>query len=153
MSDFGSVSPLSELLSRRYEIFGDFLLFEWLAVFVCPARFRDFLFFSMLLFEWSPNNKVRDVDRVQSKKGTLEKREKSKESALNSLSLSLFSAWVKKKSEGGREKERKKERKKKKERKETCVCVCVSLSPFSYLIKNAKFLYIRFVRRRLIHDG
>ena len=79
MSDFGSVSPLSELLSRRYEIFGDFLLFEWLAVFVCPARFRDFLFFSMLLFEWSPNNKVRDVDRVQSKKGTPKKRERSKE--------------------------------------------------------------------------
>ena len=110
-----------------------FFLFEWLAVFVCPARFRDFLFFSMLLFEWSPNNKVRDVDRVQSKKGTLEKSEKSKESALNSLSLSLFSAWVKKKSEGGREKERKKERKKKKERKETCgVCVSVSLSVFIF---------------------
>ena len=133
MSDFGSVSPLSELLSRRYEIFGDFLLFEWLAVFVCPARFRDFLFFSMLLFEWSPNNKVRDVDRVQSKKGTLEKSEKSKESALNSLSLSLFSAWVKKKKRGGKG-ERKKERKKEKERKKrnVCVCVCVSLSVFIF---------------------
>jgi len=115
----GNVSPLSELLSlgEDTKFFGDFLLFEW---WLCNRAhaFVIFYFFAARRVSGLPTT-VRDVDRVQSKKGTPQKREKSKEIAL--ITLSLFSACLgekKKRGEGTRE-----GKKRKKEKKRVCLSV------------------------------
>jgi hypothetical protein len=119
----GNVSPLSELLSlgEDTKFFGDFLLFEW---WLCNRAhaFVIFYFFAARRVSGLPTT-VRDVDRVQSKKGTPPKKKEKKVRKLHSDSLSLLCLLGEKKKARGRD-ERKKEKKEKKERKETCVSLC-----------------------------
>jgi len=111
-------------LGEDTKFFGDFLLFEW---WLCNRAhaFVIFYFFAARRVSGLPTT-VRDVDRVQSKKGTPKKREKSKEIALRlSLSSLLCLLWGKKKARGRdeRRKEKKERKKRKKEKKRVCLSV------------------------------